>query len=223
MPSTAHLLVALYRSESSVLSLCAQFGLRDVLLASELMFVDERPNAIELAIERAKKLAVAMGMPHLFPLHLLHVLAHEPHSAANRVLRRLDVVPDRLSQAALNLLEGAGFQPPTAATAYDFGEAEFARRNHASTQRQSRAYIAAVEEQRERERANGLWLGDEVERRLSRRGSPPLDRPPPTFADEVEAKLRTHWRPSRSSSPLKFQSTCGPGRQRRAASCSDSC
>jgi len=190
MPSTAHLLVALYRSESSVLSLCAQFGLRDVVLASELMFVDERPNTIELAIERAKKLAVAMGMHRVFPLHLLHVLAHEPHSAANRILRRLDVVPDRLSQAALDRLEGASLQPPTAATAYDFGEGEFARRNHASTQRQSRAYIAAVEEQRERARANGLWLGDEVERRLSRRGSPPLDLPSPTFADEVEAKLR---------------------------------
>lgn len=190
LPSTAHLLVALYRCESSVLSLCAQFGLRDVMLAAELMFVDERPNAIDLGVERAKKLAVAMGMHRMFPLHLLHALAHERHCAANRVLYRLGVQPDRLSQAALDRLEGASLQQPAAAAAYDFGEAELARRNHASTQRQSRAYLASVEEQREHARANALWLGDEVERRLPRRGARPLDRPQPTFADEVEAKLR---------------------------------
>jgi hypothetical protein len=190
LPSTAHLLVALYRCESSVLSLCAQFGLRDVMLAAELMFVDERPNMIERVVERANKLAIAMGMHRVFPLHLLHALAHERHCAANRVLYRLDVQPDRLSQAALDRLEAASLQQPTAANAHDFAEGEFARRNHASTQRQSRAYLASIEEQREHARANALWLGDEVERRLPRRGAPALDRPPPTFADEVEAKLR---------------------------------
>jgi hypothetical protein len=189
-PSTAHLLVALYRSESSVLSLCAQFGLRDAALAAELVFVDERPNNIALVIERAKKLAVAMGMHRVFPLHLLHVLAHEPRCASTRVLTRLDVAPARLSQAALDALEGAAARSPTAAGAYDFGEAELARRNHASTQRQSRLHVASAEHQREQARANGLWLADEVERRLPKRGERPLDRPPPTFADEVEAKLR---------------------------------
>jgi hypothetical protein len=192
MPSTAHLLVALYRADSSVLALCAQFGLRDVRLVSELVFVDERPRTIELVIERAKKLATAMGMHRLFPLHVLHVLAHERHCAANRVLQRLDVTPAQLSQAALDRLEGASAQQPSAAPAavYDFDEAERARRNHASTQRLHRAYVASVEEQRERARSNALWLGDEVEKRLPRRGARQLDRPPPTFADEVEAKLR---------------------------------
>jgi hypothetical protein len=189
-PSTAHLLVALYRSEPSVLALCAQFGLRDVALAAELVFVDEGANNIALLIERAKKLAVAMGMHRVFPLHLLHVLAHEPRCASNRVLSRLDVAPQRLSQAALDALECAASQSPTAAAAYDFGEAELARRNHASTQRQSRLQVALAEHQREQARANGLWLGDEVEKRLPRRGARPLDRPPPTFADQVEAKLR---------------------------------
>jgi hypothetical protein len=189
-PSTAHLLVALYRSEPSVLSLCAQFGLRDVVLAAELVFVDESANKIAVVIERAQKLAVAMGMHRVFPLHLLHVLAHEPHSASNRVLSRLDVAPQRLSQAALDALEGAASRSPTAAEAYDFGEAELARRNHASTQRQSRSHVTSVEHQREQARANGLWLGDEVEKRLPRRVARPIDRPPPTFADEVEAKLR---------------------------------
>lgn len=190
VPSTAHVLVALYRSEPSVLSLCAQFGLRDVTLAAELIFVDERANTIDVVVERARKLATAMGMHRVFPLHLLHVLAHEPHCAANRVLRRLDVAPDWLSQAALDALEGTASRQPTAAVTYDFGEGERARRNHASTQRQSRARSAAVEYQSEQARANGLWLGDEVEKRLPRRGARPLDRPPPTFADEVEAKLR---------------------------------
>jgi hypothetical protein len=189
-PSTAHLLVALYRADSSVLALCAQFGLRDATLASELVFVDERPRTIDLVVERAKKLATAMGMHRLFPLHLLHVLAHERYCAANRVLQRLDVVPTQLSQAALDRLESPSVQQPAAAATYDFDEAERARRNHASTQRLHRAYVAAVEEQRERARANALWLGDEVEKRLPRRGAPALDRPPLTFADEVEAKLR---------------------------------
>jgi len=95
-----------------------------------------------------------------------------------------------LSQAALDALETPTSRPPRAAAAYDFEEAELARRNHASTQRQSRLYAASVEYQREQARANGLWLGDEVEKRLPRRRLRPLDRPPPTFADEVEAKLR---------------------------------
>jgi ATP-dependent Clp protease ATP-binding subunit ClpA len=189
-PSTAHVLVALYRFDSSVLALCAQFGLRDVRLAAELVFVDERPHMIEVMVARANKLAAAMGMHRVLPLHVLHVLAHERHCAANRVLQRLDVVPAHLGQAALDRLEGANAQQPLAAAVYDFGEAEFERRNHTATQRQHRAYVAAIEEQRERARANALWLGDEVEKRLPRRGARPLDRPPPTFADEVEAKLR---------------------------------
>ena len=187
--STAHVLVSLYRCDPSVLALCAQFGLRDVTLAAELIFVDERSTMIELVIERGKKLATAMGMHRMFPLHLLHVLAHERHCAANRVLHRLYVDPERLSQAALDRLEGAGLQAPAGATPYDFGEAELARRNHASMQQQSRAYHAAVEAQRERARANGLWLAEEVEKRLPR-GPRVLDRAPQTFADEVEAKLR---------------------------------
>lgn len=187
--STAHVLVSLYRCDSSVLALCSQFGLRDVTLAAELIFVDERPNTIEVVIDRGRKLAIAMGMHRVFPLHLLHVLAHERHCAANRVLSRLYVDPEELSQAALDRLEGPGFQAPAGAPIYDFGEAEYARRNHVSMQRQSRAYHAAVEAQRERARAEGLWLGEEVEKRLPR-GPRPLDRPPLTFADEVEAKLK---------------------------------
>lgn len=189
MPSTAHLLVSLYRIDSHVLALCAQFGLRDVTLAAELIFVDERANTLDVVVERAKKLAIAMGMHRLFPLHVLHVLAHERYCAANRVLQRLDVVPEQLSQAALDKLEGANRESPAAAVPYDFGEAEFARSNHLSTQRQSRAYLAALEASRQQARANGMWLGEEVEKRLPR-GPRAHDRPPPTFADEVEAKLR---------------------------------
>jgi hypothetical protein len=187
--STAHVLVSLYRCDSSVLALCSQFGLRDVTLAAELIFVDERLNTMEAVIERGKKLAIAMGMHRMFPLHLLHVLAHERHCAANRVLHRLYVEPEQLSQAALDRLERSGFQAPASAPMYDFGDAESARRNHMSTQRQSRAFHAAIEAQRERARAEGLWLGEEVEKRLPR-GPRQLDRPPLTFADEVEGKLR---------------------------------
>ena len=189
VPSTAHLLVSLYRYDSSVLTLCAQFGLRDVRLAAELIFVDERPSTIEVVIERGRKLAMAMGMQRMFPLHLLHVLAHERHCAAYRVLNRLDVEPEQLSQAALDRLEAGGLQARAGATTYDFDEAELAPRNPATTQRQSRVYHAAVEAQRERARTNGLWLGEEVEKRLPR-GPRPLDRPLQTFADEVEAKLK---------------------------------
>lgn len=189
-PSTAHLLVALYRSEPSVMALCAQFGLRDVALAAELVFVDESANKLPLLIERAKKLAVAMGMGRAFPLHLLHVLAHEPRCASNRVLSRLDVEPKHLSQAALDALEAAASRSPNAAATYDFAEAELARHNRAVTQRQSRLHVAPAEHQRERARANGLWLGDEVEKRLPRRGARRIVHPPPTFADQVEAKLR---------------------------------
>jgi hypothetical protein len=188
--STAHVLVALSRSEPSVLWLCAQFGLRDAALVAELVFVDESANSIALVIERAKKLAAAMGMHRVFPLHLLHVLAHEPHCASNRVLSRLDVAPRLLSQAALDALEGAALRSATTVAEYDFEGSELARRNHASTQGQSRLQVAVAEHQRQQARANGRRLGDEVEKRLPRRGARPVDRPPPTFADEVEAKLR---------------------------------
>lgn len=177
-PSTAHLLAALYRCDSSVRLLCSQFGMRDVTLVAELVWVEERETAIALALERAKKLAVAMGMHRMLPLHLLHVLAHARHSAANRVLFRLGVAPERLSQAALDRLEAATSPQPTAAPA----EAERTRRDSASVMQ-----LGAV--RRERARADVLSLGEEVEKRLPR-GARPLDRPPPTFADEVEVRLR---------------------------------
>lgn len=54
----------------------------------------------------------------------------------------------------------------------------------------SRLQSITDEYRREQARANGLWLGDEVEKRLLGRGRRPLDRAPDTFADMVEAKLR---------------------------------
>ncbi|HKU41909.1 MAG TPA: hypothetical protein VJR89_27315 [Polyangiales bacterium] len=187
--STAHLLVALSCSDPSASLVCAHFGLRDVALVAELMFVDERTTAIDVVLERAKKLATAMGMHRMLPLHLLHALAHERHCAANRMLFRLGVAPAQLSQAALDRLEAGSVSHPSAAEVSDLLEPELAPRQHTSMRQKSRVYIAAVEAQRERARANGLWLGEEVEQRLPRR-SRAHDRPQPTFADAVEAKLR---------------------------------
>ncbi|HEX4355739.1 MAG TPA: Clp protease N-terminal domain-containing protein, partial [Polyangiales bacterium] len=81
--STAHVLVALFQEDAIVAGLCARLGVSEATLLSALGHVyDEHPSGIDLALERARKLAAAAGSPSARPLHLLFTLIKESRSAA---------------------------------------------------------------------------------------------------------------------------------------------
>jgi ATP-dependent Clp protease ATP-binding subunit ClpC len=103
--STAHVLVALFQEDTQVAGLCARLGLSEEALLSCLgQGYDEHASGIDLAVERARKLAQAAGAAHALPLHLLFSLVRDPRSAANVGLVRAGVQPDLLTTAAWDVL-----------------------------------------------------------------------------------------------------------------------
>jgi ATP-dependent Clp protease ATP-binding subunit ClpC len=125
-PSTAHVLVGLYQGDAGVREIALGLGVAEhALLLSLDQVYEERTNAIDLAFERARKLADALGAADVNALHVLHALAREPRCAANITLQQLGVSPDRLSSTCLAWLEElariyANPGEPAAARASDF-------------------------------------------------------------------------------------------------------
>jgi ATP-dependent Clp protease ATP-binding subunit ClpC len=118
--STAHVLVALFQEDAQVAGLCARLGLSEEALLSCLgQGYDEHACGIDLAVERARKLAVAGGSGQALPLHLLFSLVRDPRSAANVGLLSVGVQPDLLTTAAWDVLfkrsESTQAQPAYAA------------------------------------------------------------------------------------------------------------
>ena len=192
--STAHLLLGLLRCEPSVAALCARLGVRQRALIPQLIALDERSYGVGEAIASAYKLAVAMSMRRTLPMHLLHVLVHQPRCAANTALVRLGVSPEALGQAALDALEVPPALPPpprVAASPRPVAVARPARPVPPPRLPRLRLPVRETGYKDEPPHTNSsIWLGDEVEARLKQAGVQPPDRAPSTFADQVEAKLR---------------------------------
>lgn len=105
-PSTAHVLVALYQGDADVRAICLELGVAESALLRSLESVyEERTNAIDLAIERARKLAAALGVAEVAPLHVVLALAREPRCAANISLQQLGVSPEHAGTTCLTWLE----------------------------------------------------------------------------------------------------------------------
>ncbi|HKP58033.1 MAG TPA: hypothetical protein VJV78_14980, partial [Polyangiales bacterium] len=104
--STAHVLVALFQADPDVRSVCLETGVSEAALLGGLAHIyDERMNAIDLALERTRKLAAALGDAETNALQCLLALTREARSAASALLTGLGVQPELVSQASLARLE----------------------------------------------------------------------------------------------------------------------
>lgn len=107
-PSTAHAVLVLLQQEGDAAALLAQRGLREIDLISALKVADEEPaSAIEVAAERAARLAQTHGAARPGPLHLLAAIVKEPRSAGYRCLEHAGASPARLRDDVLARLAPA--------------------------------------------------------------------------------------------------------------------
>ena len=178
--STAHVLVALFQEDAIVAGLCSRSGVSEAILLSALAHVyDEHPSGIDLALERARKLAAAGGVASALPLHLLFTLVKEPRSAASAGLARAGVAPESLTAAAWDVLFRASRETSTPA------------RSNSRHERGARARA------RQQDRFHSLLLSEETESKLQRPRSEgvaasaavPPPRAPQALSEDTEAKL----------------------------------
>jgi ATP-dependent Clp protease ATP-binding subunit ClpC len=178
--STAHVLVALFQEDAIVAGLCSRSGVSEAILLSALAYVyDEHPSGIDLALERARKLAAAGGVASALPLHLLFTLVKEPRSAASAGLARAGVAPDSLTAAAWDVLFRASRETSTPAR---------------SSSRHERGARARA---RQQDRFRSLLLSEETESKLQRPraegvasvAAAPPPRAPQALSEDTEAKL----------------------------------
>ncbi len=89
---TGHLLLALLQSAGEAGDVLSQQGVSEGALLSALKVVgEEAGTALDIAFERATKLAGTLGSDAPHPLHLLLTLAIDPRSAAHRCLEQSGV------------------------------------------------------------------------------------------------------------------------------------
>lgn len=109
--STAHLLLAMFQNDRQTGVLMAKKGAREKNLIDVLEKVEEESaSAIELAIERAKKIAAAAGEPAVTALHLFLAIANEPRSTGHRCLERIGATPCELRDEALAIVQANAVQ-----------------------------------------------------------------------------------------------------------------
>jgi ATP-dependent Clp protease ATP-binding subunit ClpC len=95
--TTAHALLVLLRQDAAASRLLTAHGARELELVEAVRQADEEPvSAMEVASERARRLAKGAGKPEATGLHLLASLARDPRCAAHRALRRCGVDPEGL-------------------------------------------------------------------------------------------------------------------------------
>jgi ATP-dependent Clp protease ATP-binding subunit ClpC len=191
--STAHVLVALFQSDQQIASLCYQLGFSEQVLFSGLTRGhEEHPSGVDLALERAQKLASVAGAPQPLPLHLLFSVMRDPRSAANAGLMHAGLQPERLTTAAWEAL---------CETDVVHGSLSVASRHGHDRERWSRARA------RHLDRFRSLALSEETELKLQRTrpGAKPVDaiaalRPidrgrSPVVPAEIESRLRSSGTP----------------------------
>ncbi|MBN1656207.1 MAG: ATP-dependent Clp protease ATP-binding subunit [Deltaproteobacteria bacterium] len=107
--STVHLLLTLFQEDCQTGVLLAQQGVREIDLIKSLAEVAEEPaSAIELAEERAEKIAEAVGDSPPRAIHLLLAIARDSRSAGYRCLERIGTRASAVHGGALAVLESSG-------------------------------------------------------------------------------------------------------------------
>ena len=110
--STAHLLVALFQSHREIAELCNGSGFTEQSLVAALNAAPEEPaSGVDLAVERAKKLATSSGSGEPKALHLLLSLVREVRSSASQGLISTGLSPEKLATAARAALTELPLEP----------------------------------------------------------------------------------------------------------------
>lgn len=96
-PSTAHALLVMLQQDPETAQVLADRGLREVDLISALKVANEEPaSAMEVAAERAVRIAESLGEPTPRGMHLLAAIVREPRTAAYRCLEHAGTNATRL-------------------------------------------------------------------------------------------------------------------------------
>ncbi|MEM7135437.1 MAG: ATP-dependent Clp protease ATP-binding subunit [Myxococcota bacterium] len=104
-PSTGYLLLVMLRAGGPTGTLLSGLGVREGDLLSAVRVVDPEPSsALERAVERAYRIAKAMGDEQVLPAHLLFAIARDSRSAAHRALEHVGAGPKQVQEEIRRLL-----------------------------------------------------------------------------------------------------------------------
>lgn len=110
--STAHLLIALFQCHREIAELCNGNGFSEQSLLTALNAAPEEPaSGVEVAVERAQKLAATAGADAPSALHVLLNLVRETRSAASQGLLSAGLSPEKLANAAREALKEPPLEP----------------------------------------------------------------------------------------------------------------
>jgi ATP-dependent Clp protease ATP-binding subunit ClpC len=89
-PSTGHVLLLMLQSDGVAGEVLAARGVREGALLQALKRVDDEPaSALEIAVERAQKLATLLGEEDVQPVHLLLAVTRDTRTVAHRCLEQI--------------------------------------------------------------------------------------------------------------------------------------
>src|SRR5690606_18766686 len=100
--STAHALLVMLQQDPETSRLLTERGVREVDLISALKIANDEPaSAIEVAAERASRIAESLGEPGPRAVHLLAAIVREPRSAGYRGVGHAGASAGRLRDSVL--------------------------------------------------------------------------------------------------------------------------
>ena len=104
-PTTAHAVLAMLQHDPETSRLLSARGIREIDLISALKITSDEPtSAMEVAAERAARLAERAGHDDAGPLHLLAAIVREPRTAGYRCLESVGTSPTRVREDVLEAL-----------------------------------------------------------------------------------------------------------------------
>ncbi|MCB9594347.1 MAG: ATP-dependent Clp protease ATP-binding subunit [Sandaracinaceae bacterium] len=104
-PTTAHAVLAMLQHDQQTSRILTERGIREMDLISALKISNDEPSsAMEVAAERAVRLAARVGDGDPGPMHLLAAIVREPRTAGYRCLESTGTNPTRLREDVLGAL-----------------------------------------------------------------------------------------------------------------------
>ncbi|MFK7990305.1 MAG: AAA family ATPase [Sandaracinaceae bacterium] len=104
-PSTAHALLVMLNQDRETSHVLAARGVREMDLVSAIKLGNEEPtSAIEVALERATRIATNLGASRPRPMHLLAAIVRDPRTAGSRCLASIGANATRLREDVMAAL-----------------------------------------------------------------------------------------------------------------------
>jgi len=104
-PTTGHAVLVMLQVDPHASRLLAGQGVREMDLISALKMADEEPiSALEVAVERAVRLANKVGDNNPAPIHLLAAIVREPRTVGYRAIERAGTNATRLKDDVFSAL-----------------------------------------------------------------------------------------------------------------------